>query len=100
MHGYYRWAQAEDLVRRLNALREPYRGNAIAWLEHSTHHRFTNVSEDLLDFLDSLSPALRDGFMSHTRTIIDDAIRFFGEEREEQRLRSPSMNGMPAAENP
>lgn len=100
MHAYYRWAQAEDLVERLNALREPYRRNAIAWLEDSTHHRFANVSEDLFDFLNSLSPALRDGFMCHTRTLLDDAVRFFGEERGPQMFRSPSLDGVPAVENP
>jgi hypothetical protein len=75
----YRWSQAEALVERINALREPYRQNAIAWLEQCTQHPLTNVAEDLFRFLDGLNPIVRDRFMFHTRVILDDAVRYFGE---------------------
>ncbi|MEW6567178.1 MAG: hypothetical protein AB1449_03250 [Chloroflexota bacterium] len=76
----YRWAQAEALVQRINSLREPYRGNAIAWLEACTKQRIEDVSSDLATFLESLNPTVRDRFVLHTRLILDDAVRFFGED--------------------
>lgn len=69
----------EALVQRLNSLREPYRRNAIAWLETCTKQPLRDVPEDLTAFLDSLSPSVRDRFVLHTRLILDDAVRFFGE---------------------
>lgn len=75
----YRRAQAEALVQRINALREPYRHNAIVWLETCTKQPLEDIPEDLMAFLDSLSPSVRDRFILHTRLILDDAVRFFGE---------------------
>ena len=78
----YRGAQAEALVQRINSLREPYRRNAIAWLEHCTHIQICDLDEDLLRFLEGLSPCVRDRFMYSTRMVLDDAVRHFGREQE------------------
>jgi hypothetical protein len=94
----YRWTQAEALVERINSLREPYRGNAIAWLERCTHQPLKDVGKDLYLFLDGLNPAVRDRFMYHTRMILDDAIRFFGESSASHGNRAYSLNGAPVPE--
>lgn len=76
------WAEEElrasELVERLNALCEPYRQNAIAWLEACAHERFTDVGPDLTEFLQRLTPAVRDRFLLHTGAMLDDALRYFG----------------------
>jgi len=88
----YRWTQAEALVERINSLREPYRGNAIAWLERCTHQPLKDVGKDLYRFLDGLNPAVRERFVYHTRAILDDAIRFFGESAVPQANHSAAPN--------
>lgn len=74
----YQGTQAGTLLERINSLREPYRRNAIAWLEHCTQKPITDVSEDLVIFLDGLSPAVRERFVFSTRLVLDDAVRYFG----------------------
>ncbi len=75
----YKRAQADALVQRINSLREPYRRNAIAWLETCTKQPLEDVPVDLMAFLENLSPSVRDRFVLHTRLVLDDAVRFFGE---------------------
>ncbi len=71
----------DDLVQRINALCEPYRRNAIAWLEACTHRQFRDVDADLPAFLQGLTPTVRDCFVFNTGAILDGAVRYFGERR-------------------
>ena len=67
----------EDLVQRINALGEPYRHNAIAWLEACTQEQFEDVDSDLPAFLQRLTPIVRDRFVLNTGAILDGAVRYF-----------------------
>jgi hypothetical protein len=69
---------AEALVDRLDSLREPYRGNAIAWIERCAARRFTDLDQDLGQFLDELNPDLRDEYLLNMNMILDDAVKYFG----------------------
>ena len=68
-----------DLVQRINALCEPYRRNAIAWLEACTQQQFEDVDADLPAFLQRLTPVVRGRLVLNTGAILDGAIRYFGE---------------------
>lgn len=70
---------ADTLVEHVNMLREPYRRNAIQWLEHCTRQPLTDVRRDLFDFLDGLTPSVRDRFVIQTRLVLEDAVRYFGD---------------------
>ena len=74
-------SSGDDLVQRINALCEPYRHNAIAWLEACTKQQFRDVSADLPAFLGRLTPIVRDRFVFNTGAILDGAIRYFGQRR-------------------
>ncbi len=69
---------AESLVDRLDSLREPYRGNAIAWIERCAARRFTDLGQDIGQFLDELNPDLRDEYLLNMSMILDDAVKYFG----------------------
>ena len=69
---------AEALVDRLDALREPYRGNAIAWIERCAARQFTDLDQDIGQFLDELNPDLRDEYLLNMSMILDNAIKYFG----------------------
>jgi hypothetical protein len=69
---------AEALVDRLDSLREPYRGNAIAWIERCAARTFTDLNEDIGQFLDELNPDLRDEYLLNMSMILDDAVKYFG----------------------
>ena len=71
-------SSGETLVQRINALCEPYRRNAIAWLEACTQQDFEDVNADLPAFLERLAPVVRDRFVINTEAVLDGAIRYFG----------------------
>lgn len=75
----YTEASVDELLHRINCLCEPYRQNAIAWLEACTHQRFDDVNADLPTFLGGLHPAVRNRFVFHTGAILEGAIRYFGQ---------------------
>jgi hypothetical protein len=66
-------------VERVNSLREPYRQNAILWLEHCTRHPLPDFQRDLHQFVEGLTPSVRERFVIQTRMLLDDALRYFGE---------------------
>jgi hypothetical protein len=67
------------LVERVDMLREPYRRNAILWLERCTRQPLTDVRRDLFQFLDGLTPSVRDRFVVQTKLVLEDAVRYFGD---------------------
>jgi hypothetical protein len=69
---------AEALVNRLKDLREPYRGNTIAWIESCAACKFTNLQADIRRFVDGLDPNLREEYLFNMSLLLDDAVRFFG----------------------
>jgi hypothetical protein len=69
---------AEALVDRLDSLQEPYRGNAIAWIERCAARPFTDLGQDISQFLDELNPDLRDEYLLNMSMILDDAVKYFG----------------------
>jgi len=69
---------AEALVNRLDSLREPYRGNTIAWIERCAARTFTDLNQDIGRFLDELNPDLRDEYLLNMSMILDDAVKYFG----------------------
>ena len=71
-------ANADALVDRLEALREPDRGNAIAWIERCAARQFTDLNLDIGQFLDDLNPDLRDEYLLNMSMILDDAVKYFG----------------------
>jgi hypothetical protein len=71
---------AEGLVDRLESLREPYRGNAIAWIERCAARTFTDLDHDIDQFLADLNPDLRVEYLLNMSIILDDAIKYFGVE--------------------
>jgi hypothetical protein len=72
------FAEAWILAAQLDDIREPYRQNAIAWLETCTQRRLTLPRRDLLAFLEELHPFVRADFLRHTGSVLDDAVRHFG----------------------
>jgi hypothetical protein len=70
--------QAAVLIEEIHHLREPYRGNTISWLERCTNRSFKDPDHDLLDYLDSLHPIVRDSFVCQVSELVSDALRYFG----------------------
>jgi hypothetical protein len=69
---------AEALVERLELLSEPYRGNTIAWIERCAARTFTDLDQDIGQFLDELNPDLRDEYLLNMTMILNDAVKYFG----------------------
>ncbi len=76
MPSFYREAYA--LADRIESLREPYRQNAIAWLETCTQQPIENPRADILRFLSDLNPIVREDFVDYTFRILEEAVRYFG----------------------
>ncbi|HLB64998.1 MAG TPA: hypothetical protein VJJ46_09160 [Anaerolineales bacterium] len=68
----------ETLVERVDSLREPYRRNAILWLEHCTRQPLPNFQQDLHQFMEGLTPSVREEFVIQTKMVLEDAVRYFG----------------------
>jgi hypothetical protein len=66
------------LADQLEDLREPYRQNAIAWLETCTQRSFRTPRSDLLSFLEDLHPLVRANFLHYTASVLQNAVRYFG----------------------
>lgn len=72
----------EWMVKQVEALKEPYRQNAIEWLESHSDKPLYNFEEDLSRFVDQMNPLIRDRFLFHAGLILEDAVRFFGSSQE------------------
>lgn len=72
-----RWG-AQALVASVRCLREPYRQNAVNWLETCVQQPIGESGEALVRFLDALNPSEREAFFSEVRKLLEDAVRYFG----------------------
>jgi hypothetical protein len=70
--------EAQMLAERVAALGEPYRRNTITWLESCTQKPMLDVQADLRGFLVGLHPIVRESFVLHTQSILDEALMYFG----------------------
>jgi hypothetical protein len=66
------------LADAINALQEPYRRNAIEWLEACTQSTFSDLARDMDVFLDDLPPIVRDTFVGYVGKLMEEAGRHFG----------------------
>lgn len=66
------------MVERIETLRQPYRGNAVQWLQAYISMPIDDLEPDLERFLGGLTPFVRERFVHHVITVLDDAVRFFG----------------------
>ncbi len=73
--------EAVVLADAINALQEPYRGNAIEWLEACTQCTLCDLAQDMDLFLGDLPPIVRDSFVSYVRKLMEEAGRYFGTTR-------------------
>src|SRR3990172_5285838 len=73
-----RRATAAAVGRVAISPREPYRRNAILWLEHCTRQPLPNFQQDLHQFMEGLTPSVREEFVIQTKMVLEDAVRYFG----------------------
>jgi hypothetical protein len=73
----YNW-DTLAMVEKIQTLKQPYQGNAVQWLQAYISMPIENLEPDLEKFLGGLSPFVRQRFVSHVITVLDDAVRFFG----------------------
>ncbi|HUS85574.1 MAG: hypothetical protein MUO58_19735 [Anaerolineales bacterium] len=66
------------LVNRIKALPDPYRENAITWLQHCTQAPMEDLETDINTFLRTLSPAVRANFVFQTGKLLEIAVQYFG----------------------
>lgn len=96
MPGTY--AEAHLLVDRLETLCEPYRQNAISWLQLCTQSPMEDPRAEILHFLKDLNPIVRETFVLHTGRVLEEAVRHFGVKRgATSPLRARPMPGSHAA---
>jgi hypothetical protein len=76
MPGTY--VEAHQLVDRLDTLGEPYRQNAISWLQLCTQSPMEDPRAEILHFLTDLNPIVRESFVLHAGRVLDEAVRHFG----------------------
>jgi hypothetical protein len=65
----------------VDGLEEPYRENAVRWLERCMQRPVGRLEQDLQTFLDELHPVVRESFIRHTRLLLEDALGYFGRDR-------------------
>ncbi len=74
------WSNYEDptqLIDRIDSLPNPYRANAIEWLEMCTQEPMSNLKIDMIRFLEKLQPAVRRQFIIHTSRLLETAVHYF-----------------------
>jgi len=72
------YAEAHRLADRLDTLCEPYRQNAISWLQLCTQSPMDDPRAEILRFLTDLNPIVRESFVMHAGRVLDEAVRHFG----------------------
>jgi hypothetical protein len=66
------------LLESINSLQEPYRRNALIWLEGCFDHPIDDPETDLEQCVDELNPRLRDWLMFHAHKVLQGATMYFG----------------------
>lgn len=69
---------SETLAGRIQALPDPYRGNAIEWLQLCTQTKMVDLEADIESFLKTLTPTVRAKFIFQTGKLLEKAIFYFG----------------------
>jgi hypothetical protein len=72
--------EAADLVKWIESLQEPYRGNTITWLRIYIRKPLEDLHQDIETFLAELDPMVRDYFLVHIRRLLKTAVHYFGDE--------------------
>ncbi len=72
---------ARGLTLAVEGLEEPYRQNAVEWLERCMQRPVVSLEYDLSAFLDELHPVVRESFIQHARRLLEDALDYFGQDR-------------------
>jgi hypothetical protein len=70
--------EAATLAHQLDALSEPYRQNAIDWLQGYTQLPMRDPRRDLPRLVRDLNPGVRARFLECTHLILEEATRYFG----------------------
>lgn len=78
--GWSEW-DTQTMVSKIEAIREPYRGNLLRWLERFTMEPLVELNGDLHRFFVQLNPVVREEFASEARELLEQAVYFFGAER-------------------
>lgn len=66
------------LADRIQELPDPYRGNAIEWLQLCTQTQMDDLERDIERFLDTLNPSVRAKFIFQTGKLLEKALFYFG----------------------
>jgi hypothetical protein len=66
------------LADRIEELPDPYKGNAIEWLQLCTQTKMINLEKDIDRFLDTLNPDVRAKFIFQTGKLLEKAFFYFG----------------------
>jgi hypothetical protein len=69
---------AGALVQRIDALREPYRKNAIDWVASCAKQPLSDLPRDIQIALSKMPPLKRKEFYSRTVRVLDGAAQHFG----------------------
>jgi hypothetical protein len=69
------------MVSQIEAIREPYRGNLLHWLERFTMEPLRELDADLHRFFLQLNPIVREEFASEARQLLAEAVYHFGVQR-------------------
>jgi hypothetical protein len=67
-----------SIAGQIRTLPDPYQGNAIEWLRSCTQSPMDNLEEDIEQFLQRLTPNVRDQFIVQTHRLLDTARYYFG----------------------
>ena len=69
---------AGRIASSLDQLNEPFRRNAIHWLESCVAKPLEDVADDLTKYFRQLKPDMRDRTMSSLEFVLQEAVRKFG----------------------
>ena len=72
------FTEAHRLADRLDSLCEPYRQNAVVWLQLCTQSPMDDPLAEMLHFLSNLNPIVRETFVLHAGRVLEEAVRYFG----------------------
>ncbi len=70
--------RASRLAAQVELLAEPYRRNAIAWLESCAAQPLEDLDGGLARFLADIHPDMREVTASNLEMVLDGALRHFG----------------------
>lgn len=87
--GWSEW-DTRTMVLKIKAIREPYRGHLLRWLERFTMQPLQELDDDLHRFFLQLNPVVREEFASEARRLLEQAVYFFGAERASGAPRFPA----------